>query len=65
MSKKIKLQDLSIANFEQQPDVEGIKGGRIKLCVHKTTHTCPYDLYIYRGRCIPMTYCDTWLYLPF
>jgi len=27
MSKKIKLQDLSIVNFDQQPDVEGIKGG--------------------------------------
>ena len=27
MSKKIKLQDLSISNFDQQPDVEGIKGG--------------------------------------
>jgi len=27
MSKKIKLQDLSISKFDQQPDVEGIKGG--------------------------------------
>jgi len=27
MSKKIKLQDLSFSNFDQQPDVEGIKGG--------------------------------------
>ena len=27
MSKKIKLQDLSISNFEQRIDVEGIKGG--------------------------------------
>ena len=27
MPKKIKLQDLSIVNFDQQPDVEGIKGG--------------------------------------
>jgi hypothetical protein len=27
MSKKIKLQDLSISNFGQKPDVEGIKGG--------------------------------------
>ena len=27
MSKKIKLQDLSLSNFELQPEVKGIKGG--------------------------------------
>ena len=31
MSKKIKLQDLSIANFDQQPDVEVVKGGAVCL----------------------------------
>ena len=37
MSKKIKLQDLSIANFDQQPDVEGIKGGGPRRrCTNKT-----------------------------
>ena len=37
MSKKIKLQDLSISNFEQPIDVEGIKGGGIgnQICVYK------------------------------
>ena len=33
MSKKIKFQDLSIVNFDQKPDVSGIKGGAIgKIC---------------------------------
>ena len=39
MSKKIKLQDLSIANFDQQPDVKNIKGGMEKFC--KEILRCP------------------------
>ena len=31
MSKKVKLQDLSIANFDQKLDMPDIKGG--KICI--------------------------------
>ena len=36
MSKKIKLQDLSISKFDQPVEVEGIKGGSIFQCFYKT-----------------------------
>ena len=41
MSKKIKLQDLSIVNFEQRIDVEGVKGGKpiIPACTRKEVCT--------------------------
>ena len=33
MSKKVKLQDLSIANFDQKFDMPDIKGGKICISV--------------------------------
>ena len=32
MSKKVKLQDLSISRFDQELNVEGIKGGASAFC---------------------------------
>ena len=53
MSKKIKFQDLSISNFDQKPDMEGIKGGGWfvkgdKICYMYTTWTYIPSLKVWR-----------------
>ena len=42
MSKKVKLQDLSISNFDQQPDVSGIKGGSYYIKIPCYKKWCGY-----------------------
>ena len=43
MSKKIKLQDLSIVNFDQKLDLPDIKGGKICFQVPRIVHS-PWGL---------------------
>ena len=54
MSKKIKLQDLSISNFDQRPDVEGIKGGGPKLICEGRKRCIKV---LGRSICQPVVYC--------
>ena len=47
MSKKIKLQDLSISRFNQQPDLEGIKGGA--YCQNRFGKICAFYVICWYG----------------